>query len=73
VQSKEFRYKPAKHQLVVQAGDTVAAGDILYSGNITNRIFYIDMARLLLLTVFLLISGLVYYAWRKRIKEGRTQ
>ncbi len=72
-QSKEYRYKPAKHQLVVQEGDMVSAGEPLYSGKITNRIFYIDMARLLLLSVFLLISGLVYYAWRKRIKEGRTE
>lgn len=72
-QSKEYRYKPAKHQLVVREGDIVAAGDTLYAGKITNRVFYIDMARLLLLSVFLMISGLVYYAWRKRIKEGRTE
>lgn len=72
-QSKEYRYKPAKHQLVVQQGDMVTVGEPVYTGVVTNRIFYIDMARLLLLSVFLLISGLVYYAWRKRYKERRTE
>ncbi len=39
---------------------------------IVNRIFYIDMARLLLVSLFLFISLLVFIAWRKRTLEGRT-
>lgn len=71
-QSREYRYRPATQNLVVIPGDQVETGDVLFTGKVINRIFFIDMARLLLLSVFLLISGLVYYALRKRIKEGRS-
>jgi hypothetical protein len=57
---------------LVKPGDEVNTGNTLFTGKVINRIFFIDMARLLLLSVFLMISGLVYYAWRKRIKEGRS-
>ena len=71
--SAEYRYKPAQHRLTVAPGDEVIAGKTLYTGKVINRIFFIDMARLLLLSLFLIISGLVYLAWNKRIKEGRTE
>lgn len=69
--SQTYLYKPLKHNLVVEQGDLVFKGQILYTGNVTNKIFYLDLARLLLLTVFLLISLLVYIAYRKRTIERR--
>ncbi len=69
--SKVYRYIPSKHQLLVEKGNLVVTGQVVYAGPVINRIFYLDMARLLLLTVFLLISLLVYMAWRKRTKERR--
>jgi hypothetical protein len=72
INQKVYKYVPAKHQLLVEKGDIVKTGSVVYSGPVVNRVFYIDMARLLLLTVFLLISLLVYIAWRKRTKERRT-
>lgn len=73
VQSRQYRYNDSKHYLLVKPGDEVNTGDTLFTGKVINRIFFIDMARLLLLSVFLMISGLVYYAWRKRMKEGRNE
>lgn len=72
INRKVYKYVPAKHQLLVEKGDIVKTGSVVYSGPVVNRVFYIDMARLLLLSVFLLISLLVYIAWRKRTKERRT-
>ena len=72
INRKVYKYVPAKHQLLVEKGDIVKTGSVVYSGPVINRVFYIDMARLLLLTVFLLISLLVYIAWRKRTKQRRT-
>ncbi len=72
INQKVYKYVPAKHQLLVEKGDIVKTGSVVYSGPVINRVFYIDMARLLLLSVFLLISLLVYIAWRKRTKERRT-
>lgn len=73
VQSRQYRYSPTKHYLLVKPGDEVSKGNTLFTGKVINRVFFIDMARLLLLSVFLMISGLVSYAWRKRVKEGRSE
>ncbi|MBW6489740.1 MAG: sodium-dependent transporter [Lentimicrobium sp.] len=69
-QYKDYIYKPPKHYLLVKPGDEVDTGNTLFTGKVINRVFYIDMARLLLLSVFLMIAGLVSYAWRKRIRKG---
>jgi SNF family Na+-dependent transporter len=69
--SKVYKYTPSKQQLLVEKGDLVETGQVIYAGPVVNRVFYLDMARLLLLSVFLLISLLVYFAWRKRTKERR--
>jgi neurotransmitter:Na+ symporter, NSS family len=37
-----------------------------------DQLFYTNAARLLLLLVFLAITYLVYYAYQRRIKEGRN-
>lgn len=69
-QSKSYRYIADKHSLQVKKGDQVKAGQVLYTGEVTNRVFYIDMARLLLLSVFVFICALVYIAYHKRKREG---
>jgi SNF family Na+-dependent transporter len=69
--NKVYKYIPSKHQLLVEKGDLVETGQVIYAGPVVNRVFYLDMARLLLLSVFLLISLLVFFAWRKRTRERR--
>lgn len=56
---------------VVEAGSYVNTGDVLYTGNIINRVFYIDLARILLFSVFVAIGVLVYFAFRRRKRAGR--
>jgi len=72
VNNKVYQYTPVRHQLLIEKGDIVTTGQVVYIGKVINRVFYMDMARLLLLTIFLLISVLVYIAWRNRTNERRT-
>ncbi len=72
-QTKVYKLNPAKHKLQVELYQPVKAGTILYTGKVANNVFFIDMARMLLLSVFLLISLLVSIAYHKRkrnIKEN---
>jgi hypothetical protein len=55
-----------KNEPAVKTGDQVSAGDILYTGIVVNRVLYTDLARLLLLMLFLFSTLLVYMAARKR-------
>jgi branched-subunit amino acid transport protein len=68
--SSSFEYKN-KNKLVVNMGDSINKGDVLYTGGITNRVFFIDISRFLLTLIFILIGFTVYYAYRKRIRENR--
>ncbi len=63
-EGKVYRYGK-KDKLLVQEGDRVTTGQPLYTGNIINNVFYIDMARLLLATVFLIIALMVFIAHRR--------
>jgi len=58
-----------KHVPVVKTGDIVKTGDAIYQGPVINRIFYIDISRLLLLSVFVLSAVMVFIAGRKRKKN----
>jgi neurotransmitter:Na+ symporter, NSS family len=49
-----------------------AATDPAVRANLEDRIFYINGARALLSAVFAAVCGLVYLAYRKRVREGRT-
>ncbi len=69
---KAFEFKPSKHKVIVQPGQDVAVGEPLFTGKVINRVFYIDMARMLLVMTFLFISALVFYAYRRRKKERRA-
>ncbi len=62
----DYRFIPEKHTLVVKPGDVVKRGEVLFTGKVVNKVFYVDMARTLLLLLFCFITSLVYIAWRKR-------
>ncbi len=66
-------YNYSGNELTVNLGQIVNAGDIIFKGFVINRIFYIDMARLLLLTMFISISVLVYIAAKKRKQEKENK
>ncbi len=65
-----YEYK-RKNKLSVKIGDQVKAGDVLFTGGKINKVFFIDISRLLLNSIFLLIGFTVFYAYRKRVKEQR--
>jgi len=60
----------SKNHIMVQKNDMISTGDVIFEGDFINNVFYIDMSRLLLLTLFLLICYLVFLAYCKRKKEG---
>ncbi len=59
-----------KDKVIVDIGSIVKTGDTIYTGKVINRVFYIDFARALLLTVFLVNLGFIYMAYKRRKKEG---
>lgn len=69
-QSTTIRYD-RDDQLVVSKGNTVRTGDTVYTGSVINRKFFIDFARLLLVTVLLINSVFVFIAYKRR-KRSRT-
>jgi len=60
----------SKDKLVVQMGSIVKTGDIVYTGKVINKVFFIDFARMLLLSVFLVNMGFIYVAYKRRKREG---
>ena len=56
--------------VIVQKGDRVNIGDVLFSGSFINNVFYVDMSRLLLVALFLAICVLISIAYHKRKKTG---
>jgi hypothetical protein len=67
--SASFEYKN-KNVLNVKLGDPVSKGDVLFTGGITNKVFFVDISRFLLTLIFVLIGFTVYYAYRKRVREN---
>ncbi len=49
-----------------------AATDPQIIQSLDDKMFYINMARVLLLSLFIFISLLIYLAYNKRVKEGRA-
>jgi neurotransmitter:Na+ symporter, NSS family len=49
-----------------------AATDATQIAGLEDKIFYLNIARLLLVGLFIFISLLVYIAYKKRVKEGRA-
>lgn len=60
--------KPIKNEPSVAIGDHVKKGDALFKGNFINPIFYLDLARLMLLGLYVFICILVYKAYLNRKK-----
>lgn len=71
-QSKTYSLNPEKHSVVVSVGQEIETNDVIYTGKVVNNVFYKDMARILLLSVFLLIAALVFHAYKKRKREGKA-
>ncbi|WP_445455404.1 sodium-dependent transporter [Flavobacterium sp. HNIBRBA15423] len=70
---KEYKFKAKKNQVVVvQKGDVVKPSDIIATGDFTNDTLYKFMGRMLLLSLFAFISIIVYFAYKKRVREGRA-
>lgn len=63
-------YNTKNFEVLVSLGQSVEVGQPLFKGEITNRVFYIDLARIGLVLVFAIISFLVYIAYHKRKREG---
>lgn len=61
---------PESQKITVNVGDLVVIGDAITKGDRINNVFYTDMARLLLLLLFIGICLMVYFAYKKRTKEG---
>lgn len=59
-----------KHTLAVREGSVVKTGDVLYTGSVTNKVFFVDISRFLLFFIFVLIGLLVFVAFRKRKREN---
>ncbi len=62
---KTLNHAAIKEQLLV-AKDTVQIAAL------QDKMFYTNIARLLLVSLFIFISALVYIAYKKRVKEGRA-
>jgi len=60
------------NQIKVAPGDDLQPGAIIATGSFTNRLFYTDMARLLLSLLFLAICFMVYKASRRQRKQAQA-
>jgi neurotransmitter:Na+ symporter, NSS family len=71
--TKEYKFNASKNQITtVKVGDEISPNDTIATGDFTNDTFYKFLGRMLLLTLFLFISLVVYLAYKKRVKEGRN-
>ncbi len=66
---KKYKFEAGEH-IIVNEGDVVQVKTPLARGNFINNIFYLDMARLYLVTLFLFICFLVYKATSLREKNN---
>ena len=58
------------NKAIVKKGDIVNIGDPILEGKFTNNVFFINISRLLLVSLFVTIGILVFIAYHKRKKEG---
>ncbi|PKP16943.1 MAG: hypothetical protein CVU06_13745, partial [Bacteroidetes bacterium HGW-Bacteroidetes-22] len=61
----------ADGKLLVKTGDHIDQAQVIYQGSVINKIFYVDMSRLLLLIVFLGIAWLVHIAYQREHKQKK--
>ncbi|MCD8518868.1 MAG: hypothetical protein LRY32_04635 [Flavobacterium sp.] len=71
--TKEYKFDASLNQeAIVKVGDVIKPGDAIAKGDFTNNTLYKFIGRMLLLTLFVFISVIVYVAYKKRVKEGRA-
>lgn len=58
------------YKVLVSPDQQITKGMPLFSGKIVNKVFYTDMARILLVSLFTIICFMVYYAYRRRLKNN---
>lgn len=68
---KTYRFG-VDEEIIVKPGDEINVRDKIAAGSFINNIFYLNMSRILLVSVFLFICYLVYAADKLRKKTGRT-
>lgn len=70
---KEYKFDASKNQqVIVQKDQIVSPSDQIATGSFTNNTLYKFIGRMLLLSLFLFISIVVYLAYKRRVKEGRA-
>ncbi|BCY28435.1 sodium-dependent transporter [Flavobacterium okayamense] len=70
---KVYNFDADKNQQVtVKMDQVVSPKDEIATGDFTNNTLYKFMGRMLLLALFLFISLVVFFAYKKRVKEGRA-
>jgi hypothetical protein len=68
---KEYTFT-GDQKTTVRIGDRIGPGDVIAKGSFTNKVFYKNIGRAMLLSLFLFIAFLVYLAFNKRRREGRA-
>jgi len=58
------------YTVIVKPGEKITIGTPIFKGNMINRIFFLDMTRILLLGLFVIVSLLVYFAFKRRKLEN---
>ena len=63
------------YEICVEEGQLVILGDTIYKTKFwrANDVFYLDMSRLLLLTLLLLICVMIFFAGRKESRENNDK
>ncbi len=70
---KNYSFEADKNQVVTVAkGDIIKPKDVIAKGDFTNNTIYKFAGRMLLLSLFAFISIIVYFAYKKRVREGRA-
>lgn len=54
------------YKVLVKPDQQIQVGTPIFEGKVINKVFFTDMARVLLLSLFVIISILVFVAYRKR-------
>jgi SNF family Na+-dependent transporter len=67
--SKQYLIK-SKYEQLVKTGDKINIGTPIFKGNIINKVFFTDMTRILLLSLFAIVTGMVYFAWKRRKNQN---
>jgi NSS family neurotransmitter:Na+ symporter len=70
VVAKSYDFKSKKHNVIVKEGSLVKQNETIATGDFINKIFYIDMSRLLLVGLFATLAFLVYKATIRRERTG---